>query len=341
MSTATLKDIAERTGYSVNTVSLALRGSSRISKETQERVRLEAERLNYIPNRIARSLVSQESRSIGLLLTDLNNPIITAVAREVETKLTAKGYSTFFASSNNEFDEEKRMISFLREQRADGMVVFPCLHGELEHFRRLRERGYPIVLLTNDPAARIDSVAMNEFEGASKATEYLINIGHRRIGLIDGGTVLNNTDKFEGYRAALAVEGIDLDTDLTVCPDGYSVASGYWAMNELMSRNVPITAVLATMDSMALGAMRYCVEKGLSVPKDISVMGFDDTEFGKFATPALSSVNYDSRTIAHMVVDLLLGLVRGKKELPPPRNHLLEPHVIIRESTAKPKAAHS
>ncbi|WP_432254768.1 LacI family DNA-binding transcriptional regulator [Limimaricola sp. AA108-03] len=330
---ARLKDIAEASGFSVNTVSLALRGSSRISEDTQKRVREIAERLNYVPNIVAQSLVSQQTRSVGLVLTDLSNPILTSVAQSIETELSSRNYATLFATSNNRLDEEQRVIDFLRRRRVDGLLVFPCQHHRLDHLRALRDKGMPLVLLVGDPEARLDVVAMNEQAGALKATRYLLAAGHRRVGFIDGGAGLGNREKLAGYEQALAERGLTLDPRLVVDSRGHSAKAGYWGAQAMIESGAAPSAIFATTDSMALGAMRYCAQKGIRVPEDIAIVGFDNIEFAEYARTPITSVAFDVDRISRLAVDRLIELSGAEDSLPAPRATLVDPELILRESS--------
>lgn len=333
VKSARLKDIAGETGFSVNTVSLALRGSLRIPDETRTLILQAADRMNYLPNQVAQSLVRRETRSVGLILTDLNNPVLTAVAQAVELELSKRGYTTLFATSNNTLALEERMIETFRARRADGMLIFPCSHRQLDHIRALRKRNYPVVLLVGDPDAGIDAVCMDERAGAYKATGHLINNGHLRIALIDGSATRGNTEKREGYLRAHSELGVAVDPGLMIDPKGGSVASGYWSMDELMGRRLDFSAVFASNDSMALGAMRYCAKHGLRVPEDVAVIGFDNIEFGEFAATPVSTINYDVPRVTGLAIDRVIELIGHGAELPPPRVTQVEPELVVRESS--------
>ena len=332
-SVARLKDIAAQTGFSVNTVSLALRGSSRIPDETRSVILQTAERMNYLPNQVAQSLVRRETRSIGLILTDLKNPVLTAVAQAVERELSKRGYTTLFATSNNHLAREAEMIETFRARRADGMLVFPCTHRQLDHIRVLRNRNYPVVLLVGDPDAGIDAVCMDERAGAFKAAAHLINNGHRRIALIDGASLLGNTEKQEGYRRAHAQLGLTPDPKLMLDPKGNSVAAGFWAMDELRGRKLNFSAVFASNDSLALGVLRYCAKHGLRVPEDVAIVGFDNIEFGEFAVTPISTINYDVASVTKLAIERMLELIGVAGELPEARVTQVEPELVVRESS--------
>src|SRR5688572_15610031 len=153
-----LKDIADKTGFSTNTVSLALRQSPRIPLTTREVIQRAADELNYLPNHVAKSLVSRETKTIGLVLTDINNPALTQTAQAIELALAERGYGTLFATSNNNMDEETRTIEMFRSRQVDGMLIYPTSHRKLEHIMRLRRANIPVVLLVHDPDAAIDAV---------------------------------------------------------------------------------------------------------------------------------------------------------------------------------------
>lgn len=177
-----LKDIADKTGFSTNTVSLALRQSPRIPPQTRELIRRAADELNYLPNQIAKSLVSRETKTIGLVLTDITNPTLTHTAQAIEIALAERGYGTLFATSNNTLSEEIRAIEMVRSRQVDGILIYPTGHSQLDHLRSLRRANYPIVLLVADPEAGIDAVCMDERRGAIKAARHLIDkIGRAHV----------------------------------------------------------------------------------------------------------------------------------------------------------------
>jgi len=168
-STVRLKDIAERTGFSTNTVSLALRESPRIPVQTREIIQRAATELNYLPNQIAKSLVSRETKTIGLVLTDINNPALTQTAQAIEIALSERGYGTLFATSNDTLAEENRAIDMFRARQVDGMLIYPTSHRRLDHILRLRRANYPVVLLVGEEHSGIDSVSIDERRGARRS----------------------------------------------------------------------------------------------------------------------------------------------------------------------------
>jgi LacI family transcriptional regulator len=328
-----LKDIADRTGFSTNTVSLALRHSPRIPQQTRDVIQRAAAELNYLPNQIAKSLVSRETKTIGLVLTDINNPVLTHTAQSIELALAARGYGTLFATSNNNMTEEIRAIEMVRARQVDGILIYPTGHRQLEHLRMLRRANYPIVLLVGDTDAGIDAVGMDERRGAYKATRHLIDVGHKKIAIIDGTNPQGNREKREGYQQALAEAGIAYDPALVLDPRGNSVDRGYWAVEGAMSGKDRPTAIFAANDSLALGALRWCIKHNVRVPDDVAIVGMDNIEFGEYAGVPLSSVDYAVETLTRMAVERLMRLIAAGDQLPEPRITQIDPDLVIREST--------
>ena len=329
-----LKDIADKTGFSTNTVSLALRQSPRIPQQTRELIQRAASELNYLPNYVAKSLVSRETKTIGLVLTDMTNPALTQTAQSIEVALAERGYGTLFATSTNTLSEEKRAIELFRSRQVDGMLIYPTSPKLIEHIRPLRAANYPVVLLIADPDATIDSVAVDDRRGAYKATRHLVEAGHTRIGLIDGTNPMGNREKRAGFLEALAEAGIDFDQQLTADPHGHSTRLGYQAMDALMrGPPTPPSAVFAVNDSLAIGALRWCAENGLQVPADLAIIGFDDIEFAEYAAVPLSTVRYAVESVTSMAVERLMQLILAGDQLPAPRVTRIDPELVIRESS--------
>ncbi|WP_375451870.1 LacI family DNA-binding transcriptional regulator [uncultured Devosia sp.] len=328
-----LKDIADKTGFSTNTVSLALRESPRIPPPTRALIQQAAAALHYLPNQIAKSLVSRHSMTIGLVLTDVTNPTLTHAAQAIELALSARGYGTLFATSNNTVEEEIRTVEMFRSRQVDGMLIYPTSHRQLDHIRPLRRANYPVVLLVADPDAGIDAVCVDERRGAWKAVRHLIETGHRRIGILDSANRHGNGEKREGYIKALSEAGIDYDSRLAVDLKGHTVLHGSAAMDELMSRGSGATAVFCANDSLAIGALDWCRRNAIAVPRDMAIMGYDDIQYAGFAGVPLSSVRYATREVSDLAVERLMELIAAPDALPPPRVSMIDPDLVIRDST--------
>lgn len=330
--TTRLKDIAAKTGFSANTVSLALRDSPRIPVETRDTIRRVADELNYQPNHVARSLVSRETKTIGLILTDIMNPTLTRTAQQVELALAERGYGTLFATSNHKVSEEKRLIEMFRSRRVDGMLVYPAVHHDLKHLADVR-RHFPVVLLIAGAGAGLDVVSVDDRSGTQRAIRHLIGLGHKRIGFLDPFNANGNNEKFEGYQQALAEAGLPFDPDLVVSTDGHYATGGFYALDSLMSVGNAPTAVFTHNDSLAFGALRWCRKNGRRIPQDVAIMGFDNIELTEFAEPPLSTMNYAVDVVSRMAVDRLVRLIAAGDDAPEPRVTLIDPELVVREST--------
>ena len=327
-----LKDIADKTGFSTNTVSLALRESPRIRSETRALIRRAAEELNYQPNHVARSLAVRETKTIGLILTDIMNPTLTETAQQLELALAERGYGTLFATSNHKLSEEKRLVEMFRSRRVDGLLIYPAVHNELEHVRALR-RHLPVVLLIGGPDTGLDVVSVDDRSGARHAIGHLIDLGHRRIGFLNPWNLKGNSEKLEGYQRALAEAGIAYDPTLVVATNGHYATHGYYALDNLMSIKDPPTAIFSHNDSLAFGALRWCHKHGRRVPEDMAIMGYDNIEFTEFAQPPLSTMNYAVDVVARTAVDRLMRLISAGEQAPEPRVTLIDPELVVRGST--------
>ena len=328
---ARLKDIAERTGYGTNTVSLALRGSTRISVAAREKIAKAAEELDYVPNHIAKSLVSRRSNTVGLIMHELTNPILTTAAETIQRALAARGYGVLFASSNGSLEAEMRAVELFRARMIDGLLIYPVRHGQLDHLKRLRERSFPVVMLVGIEGSGIDAVGIDEHAGAYDATRHLIEGGHRRIAALV--TPQYQTDrKFRGYAEALASAGLSVDPRIVgACVT--SIRGGLDGMAAVMEGPDVPTAVFASNDLLALGALRWAKLNGVEVPGRIAIVGFDDDEAARYAVTPISTINNDVDALAQRSVARLMQLVEAGPLLPPAEAELLRGRLIVREST--------
>lgn len=327
-----LKDIAEATGFSVNTVSLAIRGSHRIPSETRDRILADAKRQGYLPNQVARSLVSRATKTIGIIIPDVMNPTLTSSALSLERQLAAAGFSMMLAVSNNVIDQERKALEVFRSHQLDGILIYPVTHRQLDHIRPLRKAGYPIVLLVADPDAGLDVVCIDERLGAFTAVSHLLALGHKRVGILDPAQSLGNSEKADGYIRALKKHGLAVDPTLVIDPRGHGPASGYDGMSELMQRRRPPTAVFAGNDRLAIGAIRWCREHGLRVPEDVAIVGFDDNEAASFTDIPLTTMRYEVDDVADHAVKRLLALIHRTGGAPKPERVLIEPRLVVRQS---------
>jgi LacI family transcriptional regulator len=196
-------------------------------------------------------------------------------------------------------------------------------------------------MLATERNAGIDAVSLRERLGGYIATRHLLELGHRRIGMIDGGKLHGNSEKTDGYQQALAEWGVAFEPDLLRLRNGYSPTLGHSAMDELMALSPPPTAVFGSIDAFAIGAMDWCLRSGLKIPDDISIAGFDDVEFAAFASTPLTTIAYDSQALAVRAVERLLYLIEANDSEIEPVTQLVDPQIRVRQSTAPVRGASS
>lgn len=331
-SRPTLKDVAEATGFSANTVSLALRGSPRLPEATRQRILEVAERLNYAPNRIARSLASSATGTIGLIMTDILNPTLTLTAHTIERELSKAGYAVMFAASDANVEYEKRAIGLFQSYQVDGMLIYPANRNEFDHLKRLDASGTPVLLLVDIPDAGLDTVTIDDNDGAFRALGHLCQMGHRTIAMVDGGRSAGNLDKWAGAQRALREQGLPLEGLSVFEPSGHAPSDAYDLMNEIVSQSPRPTAVFATTDSLAVGVLHWCRDNDVSVPDQLAVIGYDNTQASRHSVPPLTTVNYAADEISRIGVKRILQRLDATKTWDGPTTSLIQADLILRNT---------
>lgn len=325
-----IKDIAKAAGVSHSTVSRALRHSPLISEETGDRIRRLAAEMGYVPSAIARGLVTQSTRTIGLVVTTIADPFVAEIVRGVEEVALDHGYSVFLCNSNAQPQREIAAVRILRENRVDGVIVTSSRVGNL-YLPMLEEMKVPIVLINNQRAGQyVWSVATDNVHGGCLATEYLIELGHRRIGYLGGSPeVSSNRDRLRGYRQALKAHGIRYDPQLVTKGNG-RMEGGQRGVEQLLSLSEPPTAVFCYNDMTAIGALRALREAKLQVPQDMSVIGFDDIALAAYVEPPLTTIAQAKHEMGQLAMRMLLQLLSEEKQ--DVHNIVLQGKLIVRAS---------
>lgn len=331
----THKDVAERAGVSVATVSYVLNNGPRpVSAETRVKVEEAIAELGYYPNELARSLRLQQSSTIGLILPNVMNPVFGEIAREVENVCTQEGFLVLLCNSDRQHEREARFIHMLRAKQVDGVVITPH-RDPLTLVKPLVQARIPIVVLEHDLPG-VPCIALDELQGGRTATQHLIDLGHRRIALIKRSpTSALSTQRFVGYQQALAAAGIPYEPTLVVeCAAGQG--AGAQAMQQLLALHEPPTAVFTHNDVLAMGALHAIHSAGLMVPHDISVVGYDDITSAAYLSPPLTTVRSPKAAMGVLAGRTILQLVRQTIEQLP-QTCILPVELIVRASTAPPR----
>ncbi len=327
-----MKDIAADLNVSVVTVSKVLRNHADIGEETRERVLKRVKELNYRPSWIARSLVSQRSYTIGLVIPDLMHSFFAEIAKAVSRTVRRKGYTVFIANSEEDPDIERREIEFFLARQVDGLVIAPCQPpGRLEPFQSIADSGVPFVVVDRIlPDLKANYVLVDDEAAGELATEHLIQRGCRRIAHIRGHGISPAEGRLAGYRKALSRHRLEAP-DGYVVTGGYSEVAGHDAMGLLLALDPRPDGVFCFNDPTAAGAIRAILDAGLAVPNDVAVVGSGNVHYSDFFRVPLSTIDQSSALIGVKAAELILGLIASKRPRRP-KTVLLPPKIVVRDS---------
>ena len=329
----TIRDVAEHAGVSITTVSHILNDTRHVSDELRERVEKAMLELDYTPNALARGLRQKQTRTLGIIVPDSANPYFAEVARGVEDACFAQGYSVILCNSDSDPEKESMYINVLAEKQVDGICLVAASTETIEkHLDAAPSLQIPMVLIDREyPKTIVDTVVVENTDGAVKAVEHLLSLGHRRIGCITGmPDLLNSQKRNDGYRQAIQDAGLAVDESLVIEGD-FRYEGGYEATKKLLALANPPTAVFACNDLMAIGAISAVVSEGLSVPEDISIVGFDDIHLAVFANPSLTTVVQPKHEMGVTAAEILLK--RLKDSNLKPNRYQLKTYLLVRDST--------
>ena len=333
----TLKDIARRSGLSVSLVSRVLNKKStkyRISKESEKLVLKTAKELNYRPNQLAVGLRLKKSHTIGLIAPDLSNPFFASIIKSAQVVAHELGYSLIVCDTDENVQLEIEHVNLLWGKGVDGLVVMPVGQKYL-HLEAVINAGVPVVMVDRSlEQLRTSTVVIDNYGGALEAVEYLIEQGHRRIAIIQGlPETFTCRGRLQGYKEALTRHGIPLDDSLIVGRD-FRTENGYIETKFLLKSSHPPTALFTTSDLITLGALQAISEEGLEVPRDISIVAFDDIESAGFFRCPITAVAQPKENMGRMAVKLLVDQIKGQGKFEP-RQMVLKPTLVIRESVGR------
>ncbi len=327
----THKDVAAQARVSVATVSYVINnGPRRVAAETRERVEEAIAALGYYPSEVARSLRLQQSSTVGLIIPDSANPFYAEIARELERACTEEGLLVLLCNSDRDPQRERRFVHMLRAKQVDGVVITP--QGDVQALLQpLLAAHIPVVVLER-ALAGVHCIAIDDLEGGRAATQHLIDLGHRRIGVIRHQSTALSMQRHQGYQQALAAAGIPYRSAFII-ENGPTQADGYKAMLALLALPQRPTAVFTHNDIMALGAMRAIYDSGLRVPEDVSLVGYDDITTAAYLAPPLTTVRSPKTEMGVLAARTVLRLVQEPDW--PAQTVTLPVRLIVRASTAK------
>lgn len=326
-----IKDVARAAGVSISTVSRALTNSPLVNQETAARIKRIAEEVHYTASAVGRGLVTGKTRAVGVVVTTITDPFVGEVVGGVEEVANEHGYTMLLACAHADPHREIAIVRSFEERRLDGVLVAASRVGAL-YLPQMSAMKVPVVLINRfHPGDFTYSVMIDNVAAANVATRHLIELGHRRIGYVaDRFGLQSDTDRFAGYREALAEADLPFRPELVAHGDG-EPRGGMQAMQKLLSLRERPTAVFCYNDMSALGALRALQRRQIQVPQEVSLVGFDDLFFASYMQPPLTTIRQPMRKIGRHAMTLLLRLLAGEQveEMVAVKGKL-----IVRSSTA-------
>lgn len=336
---ATIHDIARKLNITASTVSRALKDHPRISAETKKAVQKAAQKLNYQPNNIAAALRNGKSNIIGIIVPTADRTFFSSVVRGIEEIANTAKYNVMICQTYDNYEKEVSTVEALLNARVDGIIVS---HGKetqnFDHFLKVKERGIPIILFdrSNDEL-EVSNVVIDDFLGAYKATEHLVQQGCKRIAHFTNARKISIfKERLRGYREALLDNGLKFDESLVV-DSNLQLEDGRNSMEQLLKRKEIPDGVFSSSAYGVLGAMQVLKEKGFKVPDDVALVGFSNEPFTSFTEPPLSTIDQHPMRMGNAAAEIFLEEIAVKDKKFIPQKIVLKPELIIRQSSLRKK----
>ncbi|NOH78810.1 LacI family DNA-binding transcriptional regulator [Vibrio sp. RE86] len=311
---ATMKDIAKLAGVSTSTVSHVINKSRFVSEEISERVNKAARELNYRPSALARSLKVNRTKTIGMLVTTSTNPFFGEVVKGVERSCYHQGYNLILCNTEGDNERMRGSIDTLLQKRVDGLILMcSSLEGErIDVFEQYPD--IPVVVMDWGPMLfTSDKIQDNSLRGGYLAAKHLIDNGHKDIGCITGPLIKHQAQmRYEGYKRALIEAQLSFHADWIVESD-FECEGGYEAFNRMYEKGPLPSSIFVCNDMMAMGVINAAHEKGIKIPEDLSIIGYDDIHIAKFMTPSLTTIHQPKYRLGKAAVEALLNKVEGRE----------------------------
>ncbi|MEK5147122.1 LacI family DNA-binding transcriptional regulator [Psychrobacillus sp. FSL K6-4615] len=332
----TIKDVAKLAKVAPSTVSRVIANSPRISEDTKTRVRDAMDELKYHPNFIARSLASQSTKVIGLVLPHssgvfFQNPFFSEVIQGLSEGVHDNHYALQMTSGKTEFDSYEGVVQMVQGGRVDGIILlYSMIDDKIMEY--LTKRKFPFVVIGKpyDLVDKITHVDNDNYMAAKEATDYIIGLGHRKIGFIGGSPSLTVTlDRLNGYKEALRASDMDIDEDYIIHGD-FLREGGQEAVKALLRRTIPPTALLVTDDLMAVGVVNTLTEMQIEIPTEVSIVSFNNALFAEMSRPPLTSIDINIKELGYQAASNLIQLLKNEND---PVKRIIIPHtLVIRQS---------
>jgi len=337
---STLKEVAKFADVSITTVSRVMNDASKVNPETRERVQKAMRKLDYNPSRVAQRLRSTKGHSklLGLIIPDIQNQFYSNIVRGIEDVAYGKDYAVILCNTDENPNKEKFYLDVLLSESVDG-IILPPIHQYSKVVEEMINTGLPIVCVDRKLArGTVDTVVVNNEKGAVLAVDHLIKLGHKRIGLLTSSPQFSSFEERQrGYKKALSKSGIELDENLIKEGDPRSASQAKDLTNELLGMDSPPTAIFSTNNLMTLGVLEAVNNAKIKIPKDISIIGFDDMPWAKSISSPLTTIRQPGYEMGRRAAELMFQRIQD-----PARETvqiILEPTLIVRKSTKKCKSS--
>lgn len=332
MPSITIKDVAQLANVSVGTASMALNNNARVSQKTKTKVFAAAKQLNYQPNCYAKSLASQKSNMIGLIVTDITNPFFGILIDKIQTELNLQGYEIVLGISNGSITKEKSIVKKFISLQVDGVICVPSHKAtpDRSHYDNLNSANIPFCFVTSYCEGISANCVMTDLsDGSYQITKHLLSTGHRNIVYIAGPRSIPVSHlRITGYLTAFLEFGMT-PFDSFILEENMTFEGGYHATQRIL-KDIQPDAIITANDFMAMGVLKCLHDMGLEVPKDISVAGYDDVFYTTLLDTPLTTVHQPIEQICQRVVQLILQQIKTPEQLP--EKILLKPQLIVRDS---------
>jgi LacI family transcriptional regulator len=325
-----MRDVAQKAGVSIKTVSRVVNDQGEISEATRERVLTVIQEMGYRPSKVARALVTQKTHTIALVMGDITyNPFFPEVARGVLDAAQAQGYNVFLCNVDENQEQELEVLHSLADHAVDGIIIYPIGYNQ-ETLRVFANYYRPLVSINKCiEHPDVGMIMLQTGKGAKLAVDYLVGKGYTKIGMIVGVLPLNLVERVQGFCKAMAMHKLEVPAEVIIQAANPTYEAGYQAMQGVLREQLEIEAIFAYNDLLAMGAIQACREAGLRVPDDIAFIGFDDIEWAAKTTPPLTTVRVDKHQLGQMATQQLFKML-DDGETPPPAH--VDVELLVRES---------
>lgn len=326
----TIYDVAKKAGYSIATVSKVINNTGSMRLSTRRKILKVMEELNYSPNIMASALTGKSTETLGLIVPDISNPFFSEIARTIEDQAHERGLSVIMCSTDEKKEKERKYLELLKRKHVDGFIIASSFHDK-QILHDLKKTGVPIIMLTqHDPALGVTSVSVDDFAGGYEAASHLLSLEHKNIAVIAENRPSSRM-RIYGYQEALESYGLTFDRENIIYTVA-SIANGKEIIEKISAMAKTPTAIFAFNDLLAIGLMQGARERGIAIPEELSIIGFDDTVLAAAASPMLTTIAQPIDEMGKKVVDILFEYIDSGNQSN--ERILFKPKLMVRETTS-------